>query len=134
MYHLFIATPNKVVFDGQVKDMVAPGTYGYLEILTDHAPIITSLKPGKLRVNDENDKKYIWAISGGYLDVLHNEVSLLADTLELAEEIDLKVAEEALERAIKLIESKDPSVDLPRAEKAKARAENRIKIAKEVKH
>lgn len=130
MYHLFIATPDKVVFDGEVKDLTAPGTVGYLEILTDHAAIITTLKPGRLTVTDKEDKKWVWAISGGYLDVLHNQATLLADTAELASEIDLPLAEAALERAQKLLASNDPSVDIPRAKKSAARAENRIRIAK----
>ena len=130
MYHLFIATPDKVVFDSDVKMLIAPGASGYFEVLTDHAAIISSLKPGKLEVVDKDDKKWVWAISGGYLDMLHNNATLLPNTAELASEIDLPRAEEALERAQKLIESKDPSVDIPRAKIALAKAENRIKVAK----
>jgi F-type H+-transporting ATPase subunit epsilon len=131
MYHLFMATPDKVFFDGEANDMTAPGTIGYLEILTDHAPIITTLKPGRLSVTDKEGKKWVWAISRGYLNVNHNQATLLADAAELPSEIDLKRAEAALERAAKWIESTDPKAEIPRAKKAYARAENRIKIAKE---
>lgn len=128
MYHLFIATPDKVIFDGQAKWLLAPGTVGYMEILTDHASIISSLKPGRMEVIDQEGKKWLWAISGGYLDVMHNDVSLLADTAELAEAIDLQKAEEARNRAQQRLESEDPEIDKERVKKALVRAENRIAV------
>ncbi len=130
MYHLFIATPEKVVFDGEVKSLLAPGTVGYMEILTDHASIISTLRPGRMEVIDKEGKKWLWSISGGYLDVMHNEVSLLADTALQPDEIDLPRAEAALERAQKRLEDHDPEVDRERAKKAFARAENRIAVYK----
>lgn len=81
MYHLLIATPNKVVFDGNVNSLVAPGTEGFMEILTHHAPLISTLRPGKLVVRDSDNKMWEWTVSGGFLEVLNNEVSLLADSI-----------------------------------------------------
>lgn len=86
MFRLFIATPEKVVFDNSVQSVIAPGSVGYLEILTDHAPLITSLKEGKLSITDEHKKKTVHRVSGGYLEVSHNQVTVLADTIEPASE------------------------------------------------
>jgi F-type H+-transporting ATPase subunit epsilon len=128
MYLLSITTPEKVVFEDQVYSLIAPGTVGYLEILTDHAPIITSLQPGKLIVTDSNGEKLIYAVSGGFLEVSGNKATLLADAVEVASQIDLKRAEAALERARQRIESRAREIDIPRTVAALRRAENRIKI------
>jgi F-type H+-transporting ATPase subunit epsilon len=129
MYHLFLATPEKVLFDAMVSTLTAPGTLGYLEILTDHAPIITTLTTGKLEVTDKDNKKWTWAISGGFLEMFHNQAAVLADTLELASEIDVKRAELACTRAQNRIKSNDNQIDLLRAQKDLKRAKNRITLA-----
>jgi len=131
MYLLSITTPEKVVFEDQISSLIAPGMAGYLEILTDHAPIITSLMPGKLTVTDNNKEKIIYAVSGGFLEVSGNRATLLADAVEVASQIDLKRAEAALERAGRRVESKAREIDIPRAVAALRRAENRIKICGE---
>lgn len=135
MYHLFIATPEKVVYDAQITSLIAPGGDGYLEILTNHVPIVTTLKSGKLTIIDENNKKWIWAISEGYLEFSNNKAAILADSLELPSDIDVKRAEESLKRARKRLSSvKDnKEIEVKRAQEAAQRAENRIKVAKEFK-
>lgn len=82
MFHLVIATPEKVLFDGTVKSLIAPGKIGYLEILTDHAPIITSLQKGKVTGTLENGSKFSLELNGGLLEVSKNNASLLADEAE----------------------------------------------------
>lgn len=129
MYHLIVLTPVKTIFEDEVYSMIAPGGLGYLEILTDHAPIVTSLQPGKLEITDRHHQKLVYAVSGGFLEVYHNEANLLADAAEAIPEIDLPRAEAARDRAMKRIEARDPELDLPRAKRALKRAENRIKLA-----
>lgn len=130
MYTLSIVTPERIVFEGQVESLIAPGTVGYLEILTHHAPIITSLQPGELRVKiSETDKQY-YAISGGFLEVSQNQATVLGEAIEKASEIDLKRAEEALTWAQSQMEIPTTEVDPQLAKQTLQRAQNRIKIYK----
>lgn len=86
MYHLTINTPEKIVFDASVTSVIAPGTEGYLQILTDHAALVTALKRGKLTVRDKEGKSHLWTVTGGLLEVRKNEAVLLADdVIELSE-------------------------------------------------
>jgi F-type H+-transporting ATPase subunit epsilon len=83
MFQLFIADPEQVVFEGDVKSVNAPGTEGYLEILSHHAALLTALQEGKVTVTYGNGDKSTWDISGGFLEVFNNKVTLLADVLEI---------------------------------------------------
>jgi F-type H+-transporting ATPase subunit epsilon len=132
MYKLSIVTPEKKFYKDEVNSLIAPGSLGYIGILTDHAPLITELVPGKLTVKDSKNQEKIFAISGGFLEVLKNNVTILADSIESAEGIDFKRAEEALKRARERLESRDENIDVPRAEFALTRALNRIKIHKQI--
>ncbi len=132
MYKLSIVTPEKKFYEDEVNSLIAPGSLGYLGILTDHAPLLTELVPGKLTVKDSKGQEKVFAISGGFLEVLKNNVTILADAIEPTEGIDIKRAEEALKRAKERLGSRDEKVDVPRAEFALTRALNRIKIFKEV--
>ena len=82
MFHLIIATPEKVIFEGAVISLIAPGKIGYLEILSNHAPLITSLQKGKVVGTRENGSKFTLELSGGLLEVSQNKASLLADDAE----------------------------------------------------
>lgn len=82
MYNLFIATPEKVVYEGEVISLIAPGTLGFFEILTNHAPIISTLKPGPLVVTNKDHQKMTWKLTEGYLEAINNQVTLLADKCE----------------------------------------------------
>lgn len=133
MYSLSVVTLEKLIFEGEVKSTIAPGGDGYLELLTNHAPIITSLIPGKLTIVAPDGKRSIYAVSGGFLEMSHNSASVLADAVELAEEIDIRRAEESMLRAQEKLENSPENIDLPRAKNALKRAENRIKIYREFK-
>jgi F-type H+-transporting ATPase subunit epsilon len=134
MFHLSIVTPEKSHYEGEIKSLVVPGTEGYLGILTQHAPLITALIPGKIEFRDEHDQINILAVSGGFLEVSNNLATILADTVEKADEIDIQRARAAYDREkIRLISAGrgETDIDLPSVQAALARAANRIKIYEE---
>ena len=123
---LEIVTPGKKVFSEDVNFLVAPGAEGELGILPEHAPLITSLNTGLLRVEQEG-KKFMVVVTGGFMEVRGSKVTILADTAERAEAIDVARAEAARRRAEERLASKSPEIDVLRAEMALKRALVRLK-------
>jgi F-type H+-transporting ATPase subunit epsilon len=130
MFHLSIVTPEKIFYEAEIESLVIPGTLGYLGILTNHAPLLTGLVPGKITIKDQENKKQFLAISGGFLEVLKNQVAILANAVEFPDKVDLERAQRALERARQRLKSKEKEIDIPRAMAALKRAKNRIDICK----
>jgi len=131
MFHLSIVTPEKIFYDDEVKSLVVPGSEGYLGVLSNHAPLITALKPGKLEFQDSHDKHVIFAISGGFLEVSNNQANLLVEAVEPAEEIDFERAQKAYDKALKrLQEEKDKlsEAELAATKSTLEKAANRIKV------
>ena len=129
-YHLSVLTPEKAVLDQDVTYIQAPGLLGYLGVLAHHAPLISALGAGKLTVRDTSETEVTYALSGGFLEVSDNKAVILADAMERADEIDVKRADAAKERAQQRLAERYPEIDVPRAEVALKRALNRIKIAR----
>ncbi|UCE67113.1 MAG: F0F1 ATP synthase subunit epsilon [Candidatus Zixiibacteriota bacterium] len=131
MFKLSVVTPEKTVFEMDVRSIIAPGSEGYLGILSNHAPLITALKPGILSVNDQSGNETFYSISGGFLEVSGNIATILADAIESADEIDLERAEESLKRAReRLLHKAELHVDTERVYASIERARNRLKLAK----
>lgn len=126
---LEIATAERVVYSEDVEILVAPGMDGQLGILPNHAPLLTALQPGEIRVVREGEESYM-AVSGGFLEVMANRVTILADTAERAEEIDTERAEEAIRRAQERIESSVSDMDLQRALASIRRSQARLLAAR----
>ena len=76
---LEIITPEKKVFEGEVKSVLLPGTSGKFEILNNHAPIISTLTAGQVRVINNNDQKELFDINGGVIEMQNNKIIVLAD-------------------------------------------------------
>jgi len=131
MFKLAVVTPEKIVYEEEVVSIIAPGEVGYLGIMSNHAPIITSLVPGKLTVKDDKGEEIKLALSGGFLENSGNVCTILADAAEFADDIDLERAKESLERARKRIRDDAGEIDAPRAEAAYRRARNRLKVARD---
>jgi len=74
---LTILTPEKEVYSGQIRSVKVPGTSGQFEILSGHAPIVSSLTEGEVRVLDDQGAKLLYTIDRGFVEVLNDEVSLL---------------------------------------------------------
>jgi F-type H+-transporting ATPase subunit epsilon len=130
MFRLSAVTPDKIVFEQDVTSIIAPGMVGYLGILTDHAPLITPLVPGKLEVKDTHGQKSDFFVSGGFLEVSKNVATILADAIEQPSEIDVQRAKRAEERAKERLKHREsPNIDVARAEAALLRALWRQKVA-----
>ncbi len=134
MFHLSIVTPERVFYEAEIKSLVVPGTEGYLGVLSNHAPLITALQPGRIEFSDANDKVEIMAVSGGFLEVSHNKATILADAVEVADDIDIERAQAAYDRQRqRLVEAgkRETDIDLPAVRAALERARNRIRVYKE---
>ena len=126
---LEIVTAERIVYSEDIDLFVAPGIEGELGILPSHAPLLTMLKPGELRVVKDGEESYM-AVSGGFLEVLGNKVTILADTAEDAGEIDIERAEAALKRAQESIASAPADMDLQSALTSMRRSQARLSVAR----
>lgn len=79
MFHLIMATPQQIIYDNKILSIIIPGTSGYMQILSKHAPLITSLKSGTVKLVTENQEQLIYTISGGFFEVSNNHAQLLID-------------------------------------------------------
>jgi F-type H+-transporting ATPase subunit epsilon len=128
-FKLQIITPSRVIFQDDAKSISAPGTQGGFQVLYNHAPFISTIEVGELRVMDTSGKDLLYATSGGFVEVRDNSVVVLAETAEPAAEIDKRRAKAASERAAKRLHSKDPEIDVERARLAMVRSLNRLRVA-----
>jgi len=117
-----------VYSDEGVDEVVAPGVAGELAVLPRHAPLLTMIKPGVMRIL-KGGEEIEMAITGGFLEVRQDRVTILADAAERAEEIDVVRAEEARRRAERILEERVAEEDLARAAAALQRALLRLKVA-----
>ncbi len=135
MFLLSIVTPEKVFYEAEVKSLILPGSEGYLGVLPDHAPLITTLKPGKLQFRDGDDKLHILAVSNGFLEVSRNKANLLVEAAEFASDIDPQRARASLQKAKDALQSageqKLSEIEVKSLQMALERAANRLKIYRE---
>lgn len=126
-FHLEVVTPDRSLLSEEVVSIVAPGVEGYLGVLANHAPLVTELNVGILRIRYPDDTEENVATSGGFMEVAYNRVLVLADAAERPQDIDIQRAKEALHRARQQLH--DPTMDHERARAALERAINRLKVA-----
>ena len=129
MLRLEIVTPERYVVDQDVKIVMAPGTLGEFGILPDHTPFLSSLEVGKVHFRDLKDNEHVVFISGGFSEALPDKVTILAETAEVREKIDIDRARAAYERARERLASSDDKIDKERARYALERAEARIRLS-----
>ena len=128
-FQLEIVTAERLAYSEEVSVLVAPGMLGELAVLPHHSPLLTVLKPGEIRVVKDGDESFV-AVSGGFMEVMGDKVTILADTAERVEEIDLERAEEALRQAQERIASAAVEEDLERALASIRRSQARLKVAR----
>ena len=129
---LEIVTAERSVFSDDVDIVIAPGTEGQMGILPHHAPLMTALNPGELVVK-KSGNEYSLAIGGGYMEVRFDQIIVLADAAERAEEIDVARAEAAKRRAQEKLANPASREDAIAAEAALHRALARIEVADRIK-
>ncbi|MGB2583427.1 MAG: F0F1 ATP synthase subunit epsilon [Dehalococcoidia bacterium] len=125
---LEIVTAERLVYSADVDVIIAPGIEGQLGILPQHAPLMTMLQPGELMVRQDGEEHSIF-VSGGFLEVQGDKVTVLADTAERAEEIDVARAEEAKLRAEQRIGLPSTEADHARVQAAMLRSLMRLNVA-----
>lgn len=127
-YHAQLLTPEGSSFEGEVISVRVPGTKGDFQMLHNHAPIVSSLGIGKISIKQEEGAQDIdYAVSGGFIEMSHNELTILAEKAEKSTDIDI---EEAISRRDKVREKLDAQeYHREEIETELAVAENRLKIA-----
>ena len=129
-FQLEIVTPEKLVVKEAVEEAQIPGLNGYLGILPGHAPLITELGVGVITYRAGGATKTL-SVAWGFAEVLQDKVTILAETVERPDEIDVARAQQAKERAEQLLKSNDPKLDYDRVQDDLRRAETRLKVATE---
>jgi F-type H+-transporting ATPase subunit epsilon len=127
---LKVVSQHEQLFSGEVDIVLAPGVDGQLGILPNHAPLITQLAIGELRTR-VGDEEYTFAVHGGFMHVLPDEVIVLADLAERVEEIDIERAEQARQRALEMLKKSPPPEERRLTETALRRSRVRLKLAAE---
>ena len=125
-FSLEIVSPRKVIFAGEVTSFSAPGVSGGFQVLFNHAPLLAAIGVGVMKIRDTQGQESKYTTAGGFVDVLKNKVTMLAESAEKPAEIDVARAEKARDRALKRLSDRDPDLDVDRAQAALARALNRL--------
>ncbi len=126
---LEIIAPSKIVFNDTIQSVTIPGTKGQFQVLINHAPLISTFELGYIKVDNGTKSPLFFATSGGTVEVLNNNVKILADSLEALADIDVERAKRAKTRAEERLAKKhEEQIDVERAEAALKRAVNRIDL------
>jgi F-type H+-transporting ATPase subunit epsilon len=124
--NLEIITPEKIIYKDSVDSITVPGTKGMFQVLKDHAPLMSTIEIGVITLKKNDENNYL-TTAGGTIEVLNNNVLILADSVEVIDDIDIDRAESAKTRAEEnLKRKKEKEIDGVRAELALKRSINRI--------
>ena len=129
---LEIVSPEKLLFSREVESVIAPAADGMIGILAGHAPFLSSLKPGEIKVKSEG-WEHFFVTTGGFMEVLPDQTSLLVESSEEADKINVDRARKSRERAKKRLEETEEGMDRTRARESLERAEARLKVAEKHK-
>jgi F-type H+-transporting ATPase subunit epsilon len=131
-FKLEIVTPTKVIFEGDVISFSAPGVMGGFQVLYNHAPLLAEIGIGTVKIMKPDGNELRFATSGGFVNVLDNRVTLLAESVEKAAEIDRERAQTARDRARQKLGEKLNDIEMRETQQALQRAQNRIRIAEKL--
>ena len=131
-----IVTPEKVIYENEITQVSIPTTSGEITVLPHHIPLVSVLAAGELKIKDKDGEHHI-AVSGGFLEVKgNNEIIILADHAERAEEVDLQKAEEARARAEEQMKNikNVQDVDFSKLQAVIDREVNKMRVAKKYRN
>lgn len=128
-FRLHVVTPQGEILDRQVVEVTAPGLQGEFGVLPRHARYMAALGVGELRFKDVDGNQDLLAVAGGFAEVSPEGMSVLAQTAEQGEEIDVARAQAALERAQKRLEQPDDDTDVEAVARAVERSLARLRVA-----
>lgn len=129
-FELKIITPERIFFEGEAAMVEFNTTEGEIGVYKGHIPMTVIVKPGILTITDENNEIKEAALHAGFVEILPEKVTIMAEIIEWPNEIDIERAEAAKERAQQRISEKDAETDMVRAETALLRAIARIETVK----
>lgn len=127
-FQIQIVTPERLVVETTAQEVQIPGKKGYLGILPGHAPLITELAVGEISYRDGQTTGRV-AVAWGFAEILPDKVTILAETAERAEDIDVARAQRARERAEERLTKGGSEIDYARCQVALQRADTRLQVA-----
>ncbi|UFH49353.1 F0F1 ATP synthase subunit epsilon [Pseudomonas sp. KNUC1026] len=131
--HCDIVSAEGEIFSGLVEMVIAHGNLGDLGIAPGHAPLLTDLKPGPIRVIKQGGEAEVFYISGGFLEVQPNVVKVLADTVQRAADLDEASAQEAVKAAEKALNERGADFDYSAASARLAEAAAQLRTIQQIR-
>ncbi len=128
-----IVSAEAEIWSGTAKMLFAPAVMGEVGVLPKHAPLLTKIKPGEVRVITESDEEEFFYVSGGMLEILPTGVTVLADTAQRAHDLDEAAALEAKDQAEKILHDRKDDIDYATAEAQLAQAIAQIEAIRKIK-
>jgi len=129
MLQVDIVTPQHLAYQAEAQSVTLPGAVGPFQVLVNHAPIISALEIGAIKVIDSDGREHHYATNGGFAEVKKNVVSIVVETAEEASAIDVARAQRSLEKAEQRLEHLTNLAERAAEKQVVARATNRIKVA-----
>jgi F-type H+-transporting ATPase subunit epsilon len=129
-FRLSIVAPDRALLDEAIRSVILPAANGYMGALPGHEPYIASLNAGYVEYQDAQGQRHFIAVSGGFVEIANNTVSILADSAERSTEIDVSRAEAELEKARQALRGGDSPMGNEQAVAELAKATARVKVAK----
>lgn len=131
--HCDIVSAEQEIFSGQITMLIATGSLGDLGVTPDHAPLLTELVPGPIRLVTDSDEEEIFYVSGGFLEVQPTQIKVLADTALRADDMNEAAAAEAKRQAQRELDNQNSELDYTRAATQLAEAAAQLRTIKSIR-
>ena len=127
-FGLEIYAANRQFFSGRAQSLIIPAEDGQKEFLAHHANVVEAIIPGEMRFEDADGNEYVFAVSSGFVEMINNRAKLFCLSVESPDEIDIRRAQEAKERAEEQLRQKQSIQEYHMNQMALARAMTRLKV------